>query len=139
MTYPMGKFPIPTVSGLLARHCVHCHGTVGIGRWDDLNGFLVRCPHCALVTGKSWSLNRPLVAGFLFNAISFFFVFRPAKALALFGLFAAWTVGVGSTAFGRSGPEWLQIAWGVVFFLGPVIVNAIELVRHESHLSRASR
>ena len=134
MSYPVGVFPVPIASSLRTRQCLHCEQPVGIGRWDDLNGFLVTCPHCSLRTGKRWPLRRPIMAGFFLNAFSFFFLFRPGTATFLFAAAVAWAVGIGDLAFSDFAPDWLAVVWGAVFFLAPPIVNAVALIRPESDL-----
>ena len=137
MSYPVAVYPIPTGSRLLPRTCIHCNQPIGVGRWDDFNGFLVTCPHCSRSTGKRWSLKRLIImAGFFLNAFSFFFLFRPLKALILFIVAASWAVGVSALAFADWAPDWLAVVWGSVFFLAPPIIDAVALVRHELDLDR---
>lgn len=103
-----------------------------MGWWDRLNGFLVECPHCHGFHGRPWNIRGLALVSFLINALSFFFTARPAKALplivawaAIFGWVLPRSMGWGDSA---------EIAVWSVFMLGPMVINAVLLVRHQIDL-----
>ncbi len=135
---PLGTFPIPAASRLRAVKCVHCAQPVGISTWAYLNGFLVVCPHCRGYHGKRWGFERTLLAGFFLSAFSFFFVMRPLRALTAFVAFAWLIWGLGTLAIHYDfKQDAATLALFGVFFMGPVLVNALLLVRHQMLLDQA--
>jgi hypothetical protein len=134
---PLGRYPIPSDSKLRAVPCVHCRGTIGLSRWDHWNGFLVVCPHCGGYHGKPWTIERTLLAGFFFNAFSFLLVFRPRNAVIAFlgFLLAGWILV--TLAVENEGNDAIMIASLLAIMLGPMLITAAALIRHQSRLDRA--
>ncbi len=135
--HPLGRYPIPEGSGLRAVECVHCHGQLGISKWDYWNGFLVKCPHCSGFHGKPWGIERTVVAGLILNVLSFPFVFRPRMAFAaiFFFVLTGWLLGI--LVAQNDTNTALMIAFIGIIGLGPVVINAIALVRHQVQLDRS--
>jgi hypothetical protein len=131
-SYPSGVVPIPTGSSLVGVRCRHCAQPFGITRWDSWNGFLVNCPRCGGHHGKPWHLGRLLLAGFLFNAFSFFFTMRPRLAVTAFGSFAGVAALSAWVALQLNGVDWAVEACAFIVFVGPVLVNAVVLIRHQT-------
>lgn len=131
---PVGFYPIPNRRGFHAVECVHCARPLGVTRWDYWNGFLVVCPHCRGYHGKPWSIEKPLVAGLFLNALSFFLTMRPRQAIVAIAGFvvACWALVV--LAGENQTHDGFTIAAGITIVLGPVVINAIQLVRHQSRL-----
>ena len=136
-TVPRAVYPVAPGSPLRATDCVHCQSEIGVSTWEHLNGFLVQCPHCLGFHGKPWHLSRPLLAGFFFNFLSFFFTMRPARALLT-------TIGFGTIVFALAliaGPNMENQEVAVVAMtlalLGPLVINGALLVRHQVLLDRA--
>ena len=75
-----------------------------------------------------------MFASFIFNAVSFLFTMRPLKALLLL-------VGYVLVGFGGNYildhyqiPDLLAVLCVAVFFLTPMLINAVVLLRHEHEL-----
>lgn len=133
----VGAYPIPVGSGLRAVECAHCGQPMGITSWEYWNGFLVVCPHCGGYHGKPWGFERTLLAGFLINVLSFFFVLRPRRAVgAILALGAVDAILLSRSAADDMNAGLMFTAIGV-FALAPVAVNAVALVRHQSLLDLA--
>jgi len=114
--------------------CCHCGAAIVSSRWDKLNGFLVQCPSCHGFHGRRWSIRGLIFASFLLNALSFFFTMRPARAAFAVAVWvtAAWLLLPRS----ESWPDWAQATLFGAFILGPVVINAALLVRHQIDLDR---
>lgn len=134
---PLGRYPIPDGSSLRAVECVHCGRPLGVSTWDYLNGFLVVCPHCRGYHGKPWGLERTLLAGFFFNVASFFLTMRPRHALATLSVFAVACWLLVTLAAEDDTNTGYMIASVGTFVLGPMVVNAVVLVRHQMRLDAA--
>lgn len=133
-SYPQGRLPRQVKEGDTIKSCIQCGREVGLTKWDSWNGFLVQCPNCGGLHGKHWNIRRVLLASFLFNAFSFLFTMRPAKAVpTLLAFIAAVVIGnffVDSEAI----PDLVEVAIGGVILLGPMLINAIVLIKHERDL-----
>jgi hypothetical protein len=119
-------------SGAIA--CVHCGNPIVMSGWDNFNGFLVECPHCHGFHGRRWSIRAVTAVGFVLNALSFLFTMRPGRALLVIVIWCAavWLVMPRINPW----PDWAQAtAFGTVI-LGPAIINAVLLVRHQIDLDR---
>jgi hypothetical protein len=122
----------------IRRLCYHCSVALNISRWDDWNGFLLKCPHCGQLHGKSWNAYRTVLASVFLNALSFFLTMRRKRALLLFVAFALLLAGL-SVALERgrlSGFSELVVL--SVAFFGPFAINSVLLLRHETALKTAS-
>jgi hypothetical protein len=119
-------------SGDHARPCLHCGSTVHLSRWDDWNGFLVECQHCGGMHGKYWRIKHVMLASLFFNAVSFLFTMRPAAALPLLAAFAV--AGVAGNFFLETLPDNLEVAAACAFLFCPMLINAVVLLKHHSHL-----
>ena len=109
-----------------------------LSRWEDWNGFLLRCPHCGGIHGRPWSPYGTLLASLFLNAFSFFFTMRWRRALPLFWGFVLLAV-VAGTALDRGQlSETFKLVLLATFFLGPVAVNSVLLLEHEMALKTAS-
>lgn len=135
--YPLAGLPDDPSKGVL-RSCCRCGQAIKLGRWDDSNGFLVRCPHCGGIHGKPWRIYWILLASLLINAFSFFTTLRWKSALSLCVLFLGgfYVLSVIESRF-RLSQSAMLYAWGVLL-LGPFIINAVVVLRHESLLNTAS-
>ena len=134
---PVGQFPIPAGSRLRAVECFHCRKTLGVSTWDYLNGFLVGCPHCGGLHGKPWSIPRNLGAGLIFNALGFFFTLRPRWAVAAILIFVSVGWALTSLAGQYEHIDAFMIAAVGTIVFGPMLANAVLLVRHQMHLDKA--
>jgi uncharacterized membrane protein YjjP (DUF1212 family) len=95
------------------------------------------CPHCRGWHGKPWGFQRTLLAGFFFNALSFFFTMRPRRAVAMIALFVIVCWGLASLAINYEDVDAFMIAAVGTLVLGPVLINAVVLVRHQMRLDAA--
>ncbi|SRR6266508_2231126 len=68
------------------------------------------------------------------DALTFFLTMRPARALGVFVAFAGFVVLTGWAISARHVPEAVEVGWFIVILLGPMVVNAVLLVRHQSML-----
>ncbi|HXJ16213.1 MAG TPA: hypothetical protein VNM68_03350, partial [Candidatus Polarisedimenticolia bacterium] len=133
----VGEYPIPLGSSLRAVECVHCHRPMGVSSWDYWNGFLVVCPHCLGKHGKPWAFERTILSGLFLNVFSFFFTLRPRQALiAIIAFVLADWILIGASVQ-QEGNDPLLITSMLVAVLGPVLVNAVALVRHQIALDKA--
>ncbi|HET7436034.1 MAG TPA: hypothetical protein VFN10_15095 [Thermoanaerobaculia bacterium] len=135
----MSRYPLAerasVANAASAVSCVHCHKAITVSTWDRFNGFLVECPHCHGFHGRRWQIRAVAFASFLLNAASFLFTMRPGKALLAM---AAW-VGFFWFALPRSDgwPEAVRVMIYGALMIGPMLINAILLVRHQIDLDRA--
>lgn len=126
----------PPATGEHTRPCLHCRRAVPLTRWEDWNGFLVECPHCGGMHGKRRNIRQVMLASFVFNAVSFLFMMRPARAVLWLSAFAAAAVAGG--LFLDSLPDTWQVALASAFGLGPMVVNAVVLINHERSLDKSA-
>jgi hypothetical protein len=135
--YPYAGLPSQSTTAQPMDQCRHCGRQIVIPRWDRWNGFLVRCTYCQGLYGKPWRTKRVVMAGLLFNLFSFFFTMRPRRAILTMLGFAAWFAG-GVYLLDRyhivNGP--IFMTWLVGFLLGPMILDAILLIRHQIDLEK---
>ena len=137
-SYPKARLPHDAKAGELIKPCIQCGRELGLNRWDSWNGFLVQCPHCGGLHGKRWNIRRVLLASFLFNAFSFLFTMRLRNALISLSGFIV-LVAVGNYLLDNDKtPFLLEIFAGIVFILGPMIINAIVLIVHERDLDNSA-
>jgi hypothetical protein len=111
------------------RTCDYCNKALEVSRWDDLNGFVVLCPHCRAYNGRKWSVRGVLWGGLLLNVLSFFLVMRPKNA-ALCSLPLGALLALGDSLNVTSSSDLVQGLYFGALLLGPVLVNAAVLVRH---------
>ena len=133
MTYPVAERVTPT-NARAAVECVHCKAPIAVSTWDKFNGFLVECPSCHGFHGRRWNIRGLALASFLLNALSFLFTMRPGKALAAIAVWvlAFWLLLPRTETW----PDWAQaVAFGTLM-IGPMIINAVLLVRHQIDLDR---
>ena len=136
--YPQGHPPRDAKEGETIKPCIHCGSELALRKWDSRNGFLVQCPHCGGLHGKRWNIRRVLFASFLFNAFSFLFTMRPRNALlALLGFVVFAVVGDYLLDSDKI-PDILEIVGVLVFILGPMLINAIVLIKHEHDLDNSA-
>lgn len=132
-----GEYPIPDRPRVRAVPCVHCARPMGVSTWDYLNGFLVVCPHCHGYHGKPWGIERTVVAGLFFNCLSFLFTMRPKQATVAIAIF----VSICSCLLAVAARDDMNTANMVaalgVSILGPVLVDAVVLIRHRIRLDAA--
>jgi hypothetical protein len=137
-SYPVARPGDSPGSGGVVRACYRCGKYLKVNRWEDWNGFLFRCPHCGGIHGKPWIAYWILLASVLLNAFSFFLTLRWKQALPLFLGFVVFAV-VASLALDRGQiSETFKLALLVTFFLGPLAVNSVLLLKHEIALKTAS-
>lgn len=136
--YPLGHFPNEAALGETIKSCIHCGKEMGLKRWDSWNGFLVQCPHCGGLHGKHWKIKHIATASLFFSAVSFLFTMRPQNAAIAASLFVIFAL-IGSY-LSNSGkiPDLLEVAGAAVLFLGPMMINAIVLIKHESDLDNSA-
>jgi hypothetical protein len=120
------------------EQCSSCRKSFLVSFWDRLHGFLVPCPTCGILNGRSWHVRSVAFAGLLLNVLSFFFVMRPAAAALTAVGFAGLLYITAQPALSYQHPS-LEVAWYVTLLLGPMILDAILLVRHETKLGQPSR
>jgi hypothetical protein len=123
----------------ISRSCFQCGKLLLVSRWDDWNGFLIRCPHCGRYHGKNWNLKAILWGSFFFHAFSFFFTMRPLSAsicvvvLLLIGL-------GGNQVIDRDWfPQWLEFVAVVGFLFTPLLINAGMIINHETSLGLSGK
>jgi hypothetical protein len=136
--YPRGFFPYQAQQGAVIKPCFHCGNKLGLKRWDNWNGFLVECPNCLGLHGKRWNIKYVLMAGFMFNAISFLFTMRLRIAIPL--LLGFIIVGFGGNYLldHYEIPGLTAVAGASVFVLAPLVINALILIRHERDLDNST-
>jgi hypothetical protein len=136
-SYPRASLPSEPGSGVI-RACRVCSEPIKVSRWDDLNGFLIRCPHCSGVHGRSWRVYYYALASLLLNALSFFVTMRWKRALPL-----ALAFGLGFLVADQI-EKHLAVSQGVLLIvyglllLGPLIVNTVLILRHEMALGAST-
>ena len=134
--YPKANLPATVEPGEIVKPCLHCGKDLSLKRWDSWNGFLVECPYCHGLHGKRWNIKRVLLASFMFNAISFLFTMRPRNALL--SVFAFITVAIVGNLFLDRFPDLFQVVMASVFLLGPMVINAVILIKHERDLDNSA-
>ena len=135
--YPRAHLPQQAKQGEKIQPCLQCGKQLAVTKWDSWNGFLVQCPHCGGLHGKRWNIRRVLLASFVFNAFSFLFTMRPPKSwIALLGFIVFAIVG-NFLLDNETIPDLVEIAGGIIFLLGPMLINAIVLVNHERDLDKS--
>lgn len=134
--YPQARLPEEAKPGQTIQPCLHCHQRLALSKWDSWNGFLVQCPNCGGLHGKRWNSRRVLLASFVFNAFSFLFTMRPAKAVIALMAFIVFAVAANFIDSEKI-PDLLEIVGGSIFLLGPMLINAIVLVKHERDLDNS--
>jgi hypothetical protein len=135
--YPKAGLPDQRSQGKILKRCLHCGKDISLKKWDSWNGFLVECPHCHGLHGKRWNIGRVLLASFLFNAFSFLFTMRPRNAvLTLVGFIVAAITG---NFFLDTFPFLVQIVVGSALLLGPMLINAVILMKHERDLDESAQ
>ena len=137
-TYPRAHLPQEAKQGETIQPCLHCGKNLALTKWDSWNGFLVQCPHCGGLHGKRWNIRRVLLASFVFNAFSFLFTMRPAKALLALTGFIVFAVVGNFVIDNETIPDLLEIAGAIIFILGPMLINAIVLIKHERDLDNSA-
>ena len=136
--YPVAIPASASGSGGVLRSCRHCGKALRISRWDDWNGFILRCPYCEGLYGTCWSLNRTLLASLFLNAFSFFFVLRWKRALPWFLGFVL-LAAITNFAVDRDyGSQMFQMVLVGICVLGPMAVNSVFLMQHEMALRTAT-
>lgn len=115
--------------------CSACGARIEVSRWAHWNGLLIRCPECNHWHGKHWSARGLLFASVPLNGLSFFFTLEPSRAalatLPFFGMLGLVVSGVVDTW-----PDWAMLTLVLAFMLGPLLINAILLVRHQMRLNK---
>ena len=138
-SYPRGRPSHEAKAGDTVKPCLHCGKDLALTKWDSWNGFLVQCPNCGGLHGKVWSIRNVLLASFVFNAFSFLFTMRPPRSvLALIGFL---TLVILSNLFVLNSevvPDMLEMVVAGVLLLGPMLINAILLVKHERDLDNSA-
>lgn len=134
--YPLAGVPGPAAKGVL-RACSHCGKPIQVSRWDDLNGFLLKCPYCGGVHGKHWRVHLLALASFFLNAASFFFAMRWKRALPLAIVFAAGFLAADQLDKRSLVPESAILAIYAALLLGPLLINWVVALRHEIALGTA--
>ena len=110
------------------KSCTNCNKKIRLKRWDSWNNFLVRCPFCERLHGHRWDAGKVLMASFILQPLTFFFTFRPIKALFVFILYICiillglWLLN--SKIF----PMLLEVFGAFVLIFIPMFVNGIALL-----------
>jgi len=137
--YPLAQaYEGVPVAGKVIRNCYHCSRPLLLGRWDDLNGFLVTCPHCGNPHGKSWNVPLRLFGSIFLNALGFFFTLRWKQALPLFIVFAAYAAFATRALDDGRWSQTSELIGMSIYFMGPVVVTAFLVLRHQSDLKRVA-
>ncbi|MDA8020760.1 MAG: hypothetical protein MPN21_25255 [Thermoanaerobaculia bacterium] len=130
--YPVAKDGSQTdTKGTVA--CGSCAIPLQLGRWERWNGFLVECPSCGCLHGKSRALRNVAMAGLLFNVLSFWFLMRPKSALLWTLVFGSWVLG-GVLLLPKRPSDATMLLFVGFLLLGPVVVSVVSAARHESLL-----
>ena len=132
-TYPVAERITP-LNAASSVACSHCGSPIAVPTWDRWNGFLLRCPHCRGFHGRAWNIRGLALASFLLNAVSFLFTMRPSKAIPVIILWSVtfWLLLPRSERW----PDWEQATLFIALFVGPMVINAVLLIRHEVDLDR---
>lgn len=136
-SYPRARVPQQAKQGDTVKPCLRCGKELALSKWDSWNNFLVQCPNCGGLHGHHWNIRRVLLASFIFNAFSFLFTMRAPQAWIVLGVFIALEVG---TYFLDSEkiPDMLELAGVSLLLLGPMLINAIVLIKHERDLDNSA-
>lgn len=133
--YPMAERVAPLLASN-AETCVHCAAPIAVtSGWDRWNGFLVECPDCHAFHGRSWHPRAVIFGSFFLNVLSFFFTMQPVRAAIVAVAWIAFMFV--ALPLATQGPDWLEATAFSVAFLGPAVVNAALLVRHQIDRDRA--
>lgn len=129
---PISKYPLavavsPYDPAGPSVPCSHCDRPIRVSRWDRWNGFLVECPYCHHLHGKSLNLKSVILAGLIFNVLSFWFVMRPKKALVATIILGLWIVG-GFLLMPKDPPEALAILLILSALMAPMVISATAAV-----------
>jgi hypothetical protein len=136
--YPRGHLPHEAKQGEITKPCLHCGKELALRKWDSWNGFLVQCPHCGGLHSKHWGIRRILFASFLFNAFSFLFTMRPMNSVYAMAAVIVFVV-AGQFLFDNERiPDIFEVALAAIFILGPMVINAISLIKHERDLDNSA-
>lgn len=131
--YPVAERPSP-LNAASAVTCIHCGKPLVVSRWDRINGFLVLCPHCRGFHGRRWNVRALAFASLMLNALSFFFTMRPWRAvLMLVGWIAFFGLVLPAA---ERWPDAVQVLAFGIAMLGPMVINALLLIRHQVDLDR---
>ena len=116
--------------------CISCGEPVPTLGWEADRGFLVPCPSCVHWHGRHWHPRLVLFGSFFLNALSYFLTLRPERALAALSstFVILWLPAIAFPA--TEIPDWLGLSWIVCMLFGPLAVNAVLLIRHESLLGK---
>ena len=137
--YPIAKpYEATPVRGSNIRNCYHCGRPLLISKWDDWNGFLFTCPHCGNIHGKSWNPFAVVFSSIFLNAFTFFATLRWRKALPLFIVFAAYGAAASWALDEGRMSQSVELLVMSGFFVGPAVINAYLLLRHQFDLSRVA-
>ena len=137
-SYPRAHLPHEAKPGETIQPCLHCGQKLALTKWDSWNGFLVQCPNCGGLHGKRWNIRRVLLASFVFNAFSFLFTMRAPKAWIALIPFILFALAGQFLIDAEKIPDMLEIAGGAVLLLGPMLINAIVLIKHERDLDNSA-
>jgi hypothetical protein len=124
--------------GEVITKCRLCGQGIAIPRWDAWNGFILQCPHCHGLHGKRWTSKSIVLASLFFNALSFFFTMRPRTAIPTLCAAALFTIGCNYVSDHFDLPLALDLVWSSIVILGPMIINAVVLVKHNSLLGESA-
>lgn len=127
--------PVPfaeTTSKSVSRNrnaCRGCKKPLAVRFWDRWNGFLVRC-RCGTVNGKRMVPNKIVWGSLLLQPISFFLIFRPIQAFAVFVLYVViWNVFLKVLTY--SVLPILAEVLGMALLLGmPAFINSAMMLWH---------
>jgi hypothetical protein len=130
------SYPMALAAGSSSKSvaCYHCGGRLVVNAWDDWNGFLVECPICGKLHGKSWKPYPTLLSSIFFHGFSFFFTSRWQRAAVFGGIFAlaAFVLLYLGDRTNRA-DDLFFILW-CCWTLGPLAINSFLLIQHERDL-----
>ena len=129
--YASAMWPYPIGSTLRRVKCSHCAEECGVTRWDHWNGFLSACPKCGFLIGRRWQIRTLLWGSLILNAFSFFFTMRPRLAMRVAAVWVGLWVGGGYLVSNNPGVQFAEPTYYTVALFGPVLINALILVRHQ--------
>ena len=132
--YPKAGFSNELRRGEVKKPCCHCGNEIGIKRWYSWTGLLVRCPHCKKLHGEVWGIKSVLLISLLLNACSFFLTMYPKTAIKFFSGFVVLIIGFNNLSNFEL-PMLLELGLFSVLIMGPMIINAVMLLRQRHFLS----